>query len=294
MRRVAAALALAVLAATAGCGLPAGPPVGEPGGPEAETGSVTPAGVPGADPSGVAYPDGLRPGAVDPEVAAGRHREAVANGSYVLTYQRRTVEAAANDSRVVRSLTREFRVVGPQRYTERIRSGPATGDGGDGQGRLRSAVFADGVARYERVGTGPAAVFVRRPASGRDPTARLTGSLLRRFLAAGNATVERRAVAGRPAAVVTLRNVSGGTGSRLTGTVTAVVRPSGLVERLTAELRRGADGGGLVRTVAFEYERVPGLTVDPPSWYELARAETGAGVPGDSNSRAPGGVGIER
>jgi hypothetical protein len=289
MRRVAAVLALVVLAATAGCGLPAGPLVGERG--EAE--GVTPAGVPGADPSGVAYPDGLRPGAVDPQLAVQRHREAVANGSYVLTYRRRTVEGPANDSRTVRSLTREFWVVGPQRYVERIRSGPGPG-GGDGPGRLRSAVFADGVARYERVGTGPAAVFLRRPASGRDPTARLTGSLLGRFLAAGNATVERRTVDGRPAAVVRLRNVSGGTGSRLTGTVTAVVRPSGLAERLTAELRREADGGSLVRTVAFEYERTPGLAVAPPSWYDLARAETGAGVAGDSNSRAPGGVGFER
>jgi uncharacterized protein YndB with AHSA1/START domain len=239
----------------------------------------------------VAYPDGLRPGAVDPELAAQRHREAVANGSYVLTYERRTVEGAANDSRTVRSLTREFRVVGPQRYLERIRSGPPAGDA-DRRERLRSTVFADGAARYERVGTGPAAVFVRRPASARDPTARLTGSLLRRFLAAGNATVQRRAVDGRPATVVRLHNVSGGAGSRLTGTVTAVVRPSGLVERLTAELRREADGGSLVRTVTFEYERVPGLTVDPPSWYELARAETGGGVPDGSDSSV--GVGLER
>jgi hypothetical protein len=288
MRRAVTVLALAVLAAAAGCGLPAGPPAGSSGG----TASVTPAGVPGADPSGVAYPDGLWPGAVDPELAPQRHREAVANGSYVLTYERRTVEKTANDSRTVRSLTREFRVAGPRRYLERIRSGP-TGDGGDRRGRLRSTVFADGTDRYERVGTGPGAVFVRRPASARDPTARLTGSLLRRFLAAGNATVERRAVDGRPAAVVRLRNVSGGAGSRLTGTVTAVVRTSGLVERLTAELRRQADGGGLVRTVAFEYRRVPALSVEPPPWYGLARAETGGGVPGGTD-RFAGGVGFER
>lgn len=274
MGRTAATLVLAVLVLGAGCGT--GGPLAE------ESGGVTPAGVPGADPASAAYPDGLRPGGIDPAAAARGHRQAVANGSYVLTYTRRTVERSDNGTVERRSVTREFRVVDARRYAERLRSGP--------DGRLRSAVFADGAFRYERVGdTG--AVFVRRPASGRDPTALLTGSLVGQFLARGTATVERRSVDGRPATVVTVRNVTAGPGSRLAGTATVVVRPDGLVERLNATLTRPTDDGSLVRVVRFGYERRPGLSVEPPAWYDAARRETGAGGPG---TRVPGGVGIER
>lgn len=275
MGRAAATVVLVVLVLGAGCGT--GGPLAE------EEPSVTPAGVPGADPASAAYPDGLQPGAVDAATAARGHREGVANGSYVLTYTRRTVERSGNRTVEVRSVTREFRVVGPRRYVERLRSGP--------DGRLRSAVFADGSFRYERVGDGPSAVFVRRPASGRDPTALLTGSLVEQFLAGAAPSVERRSVDGQPATVVTVDNVTSGSGSQLAGTVTAVVRPNGLVERFNATLSRPTGDGTLVRVVRFGYDRRPGLSVEPPAWYGAAREETGAGGPG---TRIPGGVGIER
>ncbi len=278
MGRVPAAVVLAVLVLGAGCGT---------GGPLAgESGSVTPAGVPGADPASAAYPDGLRPGAVDPVTAAQGHRKAVANDSYILVYTRRTVERSGNRTVKQRSVVREFRVAGPQRYVARLRSGP--------ESRLRSAVYADGTFRYEQVGDGPAAVFVRRPVSARDPTALLTGSLVQQFLASGTSTIERRSVDGRPATVVAVRNVTAGPGSRLTGTATLIVRPDGLVEQLNATLTRPTEDGIVIRVVGFVYERRSELSVQSPPWYEAARRETGGDGTGGPDTRAPGGVGIER
>lgn len=274
MGRPLAALALAALAVTAGCGA-----IDQAGSDGRTTDTLTPAAVPtdAATPTPDArLPPGVRRGGIDAGRLARAHADAVDGRSYrVYVFESRAWGA---DGTAVRNATRwvvqaENRTV--YRY-DRIETRDRLHNRTFTTRRDAREGYADGTAEYVRHTTESGVRYARRPVGLRgDGDGRfvdLVAGWIERYLAVGTVTVA--AHNGTLVRVV-------GRGPRATGltgtenyTVRALVAPTGFVHELRVryELREG--GRRVHVVVGVRYSSVGAATVDPPYWYTAARNAT--------------------
>lgn len=265
MDRSPAALAVLVLAVTAGCNAPVGTT-------DDPTATVTPAAVPTPE-ERTTYPPGFSANGIeDPRRAAQSHADVITDRSYNWTLTEiRYGMARVNVDRLT------LRRVGPTVYNgtrlEQVRRRSGVLD-------RRTGLFADGDFRYIREPDRGGVNYTRTPARVRgggegiyEDTAE---ALVERYLAAANVTVTplddgRFRVVGR--------DTTDRYPDRESYTVVATVRPSGLIETL---LVRFATPDRVGIEVRWSYTEVGTTTLSDPDWYPAARNVTAADTTADA------------
>jgi hypothetical protein len=253
------ALAVLLLAVTAGCNAPlADPGDGTP---------VTPAAVP--EDELVPYPPGLSADGVDrPGRVARAHIDVIDGRSYAwrLTQVRYS-------PRTVRVERLALRRAGPAEYNGTVlrqlrrRSGVIAS---------RTLVYADGRHRYTRTADDGAVSYQRTPVAryggGEGTYEEAAGELLTRYLAVENASVVRTERGGETLFRLTGRGskrVANGDSYRLM----ALVTPAGLVRELEVSYQ-GPEGENEAFELDWRYAGLGETTVRVPDWYGPARTAT--------------------
>lgn len=267
MYRAAAAL-LVVLAGCAGVT-----------GPSTPTGTVTPAPVPGDDPSAVAgttLPPGVTEvGVEDPDALARAHVRAAAGRSYRLAIVVRTERVGETTVETFRA-----RVANDSTYLATV---------GTADGTTRTVYVEGNRIVVRRAGDPPQ--YERRPTTTDPPAAAIAeraADAAARYLSLGRATVQPVSVYG-----ITVVRIEGRGAERVTGTIQydalAYVEPSGFVRVLQVQYQCTTDRPCRRVTVVVEHQAVNRTTVSRPAWYEEAIAATANESARAAESEAAGG-----
>ncbi|MEF8841042.1 MAG: hypothetical protein V5A62_05390 [Haloarculaceae archaeon] len=267
-----------LLVLLAGCGSPGQAPA-------TPRGAVTPAPVPTDPPTPpperAEVPAPLAGGTPDATALARAHAESLARRSYRLdTYVSRSVgdEPGEPGGSIQNRLDRRsYRVQSGGTYRASrvllvVGSGPAS--------RLpRWDAYADGEAEYRRVVGSEGTAYERRPLApaALPPHRGRTVAMVIRYLDVRETTVERVVTERGPRVHVVGRDPrAAGLGNVSSYRVEALLTGTGRVERLEATY---VTADGVSVRAGFGVRDVGSVRVDPPGWYDEARAETGGSGP---------------
>lgn len=289
------ALAVVVLVVLAGCGAV---PFGS-GTPEAPAETLTPApvetetatGTPTETPVAASPPPGVaRNGTVDVDALQDAHSEAVDATSYTWVLQ---YEANSTDYRLLsQAFTRRVAVAGDRVFAEQFDPGQAE----------NQTLYVEGDAGYLRVDTENETELEPVADPGGHEDYAVGSDVVWRYLAGVNVTVDAvqrggetyyRLYSADGTQPVSLR----GPTSRVSSySVTAYVRPNGLVQSMSVDYLRYVSDREQRISIRFDYADLGETSVTRPGWVDrvpdgtaATAAGNGTATPGDADTQTPDG-----
>lgn len=228
------------------------------------------------------HPPGVERDSVDVATLADAHAGFVSGRSYRLIVRQSGTDAL-DGSRRWDGVWQHAVVAGPRTWLFVVVGYDAV----DGESRLvQYTAYADGEFVYRRTNSNEAARYDRYPARvmpqhGFGTQAVRAHDALTRYLATTEVRIDRPSWRPDLFRVVATGRPTGIDGPVSNYTATAFVSEAGFVSELTVEYTRHVGDGTESAAFRFEYAAVDETTINPPGWYDEARAETAANATSD-------------